>query len=211
MRRRCPICDREEGEVKFYGEICEVCTRDRISSSVTDKAEVTLCKRCGRIKTPQGFEPLGKESLAIAIRKQFKGHEIRVNYYSASSASITIYDETREGVIEVPKSIQIEGKYTICNDCYRKSSGYYEAVFQLRGDSQKMKMLLARLEHYFSKKGSYILSITDVDNGYDVRLPDKKLAASFIEAFGIKPSISYTLYGIKRGKKVYRNTYSIRL
>jgi NMD protein affecting ribosome stability and mRNA decay len=210
MRRRCPICNREEGEVKFYGEICEVCARDKIAASVPGAAEITVCKRCGRIKTSAGFVELDRESLAAAIRKYFKGYTVKVSSYNSERASITLFAEMPEGILETRKQISIVRKETICTDCYRKSSGYYEALFQLRGEAQKMRTTIARLEHYMSKRGSYILSIAEAEGGYDIRLPDKKLAASFIETYSLKPTVSYTLYGIRRGKKIFRNTYSIR-
>jgi NMD protein affecting ribosome stability and mRNA decay len=37
------------------------------------------------------------------------------------------------------------------------------------------------------------------------------MANAFFHDYDLKPTRSFRLYGMKRGKKVYRNTYSLRL
>ena len=51
-----------------------------------------------------------------------------------------------------------------------------------------------------------------MDNGYDVYVSNKLLANAFIAERNIVAKTSYTLSGLnKSGKKVYKNTYAIRL
>jgi NMD protein affecting ribosome stability and mRNA decay len=49
-----------------------------------------------------------------------------------------------------------------------------------------------------------------MDNGLDVYLSSKSLATLFIMKQRLKPETSYTLAGVKQGKRVYKNTYALR-
>ncbi|HIH50177.1 TPA: hypothetical protein HA291_01835, partial [Candidatus Micrarchaeota archaeon] len=89
--------------------------------------------------------------------------------------------------------------------------GYYEALVQLRGDWDRINSLIRNITKYVERRNGFIAKIEKVENGKDVYLSDKLMANAFFHDYDLKPTRSFRLYGMKRGKKVYRNTYSLRL
>ncbi len=95
----------------------------------------------------------------------------------------------------------------MCQNCIKLRGNYFEAVIQVRGE-KKEKILKILMEHMKNK----IASIDTLKEGYDVKIIDKKIAASVSQGLQKKYKItkSFKLAGKKKGKELYRNYYAIR-
>ena len=69
---------------------------------------------------------------------------------------------------------------------------------------------MEKVIRYFERNGEFVARIVDDNGGRDVFLSSKKLADAMVARFRLRPVMSYTLAGLQKGKKVYRNTYAIR-
>ncbi|MGC8710741.1 MAG: NMD3-related protein [Candidatus Micrarchaeia archaeon] len=213
MPKYCPICNRSSDKFEFYGAFCEVCSREKLSKKIPNDINVLKCKRCGRIKLAGSFVEENRLSIAEEIKKSLKGLGVKVEAYDEHAGIATaIVTEIISGKeLRVEKQISIKHIDTLCQQCARKAGGYYEAVLQLRGDFNKIAKIERSVANFLEANDEFISKELDVENGVDVYVSSKKLAAAMISGMRLKANKSYTLYSIKNGKKIYRNTYAIYL
>jgi len=109
---------------------------------------------------------------------------------------------------EEEKEYIIITRKNMCDVCTKRKGNYYEAQIQLRGVS---------LKKFFSilpkKDRDKITKLEKVRNGFNIYLSDKKMAKKIIVGMkrlnlNIKPS--YKLVGMKKGRKIYRDYYSVK-
>lgn len=75
----------------------------------------------------------------------------------------------------------------------------------------RINNLIAKITKYVQRRGGFIAKMEDIEGGKDVYVSDKLMMNEFFKDYDIKPIRSFRLYGMKRGKKLYRNTYSLHL
>ncbi|MDE1851933.1 MAG: hypothetical protein KGH69_04580 [Candidatus Micrarchaeota archaeon] len=211
MPKSCPTCSRTSNDAKFFGSFCEYCARDKLSARLANEVEVTWCKRCMRIKGKEGFVAPTGRNFETVMGSRFRGYSIHLVKLNRNSVVLDIAEETADGQLSVEKEVGIKYSKTLCDMCYKKSSDYYEAVVQLRGNPSKVERLAASLERYFERRNQFVSKIEREDNGLNVYLSDKRMASEFMSNKRLKPTMSYTLAGIKSGRKIYKNTYALHL
>jgi NMD protein affecting ribosome stability and mRNA decay len=210
--KRCPICNKSSADVRFYGEFCERCASDRLKEKLPSDLEVFRCRVCGKIRTKEGTRMEDKASLQSVIQQRFIKFKVYLISFGDGKAVIDVVDQRGGQPLAAEKEVEIRYRKMTCESCYKRIGGYYEATFQLRGDTERIERLMERLARYFENRGEFIAKVEKVDNGYDVYLSSKLLANAFISEREILAKTSYTLSGLdKSGKKVYKNTYAIRL
>ncbi|MCL4373878.1 MAG: 60S ribosomal export protein NMD3 [Candidatus Marsarchaeota archaeon] len=213
MTKYCPICNRSSDDVKFFGEICAYCTIDMLKKKIPSTAKIYTCRFCGRVKAGADYERISKASLARALQGQLSTSDCKVSVsdfdieHRRATAEFSCY----EGELAFTKEVKLSIEHKTCQTCYRQRSGYYEAVIQLRGSSEAVGKVLGRLEAYVSRNGAFIAKEEAVRKGYDIYVSDKLVASGFFSYYRLKPLKSYELYGLKRGRKVYRNIYAVSL
>ena len=209
MPKHCPICGASSDNTKFYGQFCESCTIERIKKDMPKSVEISICKRCGRIKSEGHYVEPSLEAIAKNIEKQFssRGYIVEIEGGGDVYADVRLVSKSPEQP-DMALRVSIEYSKTLCPVCQRRAAGYYEAIYQLRGSEEKMQRFIKRLDRVFSGD-EFISRIEKVDNGYDVYLSSKSLASAFLAENRIKAVASYSLHGMRNGKRVYRNTYSI--
>jgi nonsense-mediated mRNA decay protein 3 len=214
MIKHCPTCDRTSKDALFIGEFCEFCVTAKASKNFPTYAAVEYCKRCGRIKTNEGHVEFTKRALGAVLAKELCNSKCKIDVrdFGEKSAkvfvTVTIGDEDRVGF---EKEIKLKTSHMICQDCYRKSSGYYEAVFQIRGEKEGVNAMMQKVKRFLEARGAFISKIDEHDTGIDVYVSDKAMMKTFFLYNKLKPKASYTLYSIKQGRKVYRDTYMLRI
>ncbi|MCL5105795.1 MAG: 60S ribosomal export protein NMD3 [Candidatus Marsarchaeota archaeon] len=216
----CPTCNRNSNENRFIGEFCETCTIKKINAEVSESAEITQCKDCGKIKTNQGYAKLDKLSLSAILQKLLKKSFVKIKAVdfdkSIINAQFSIFKNGEK--VRFEKHILFSIKKSMCDQCYRRHSGYYEALVQLRvsgnefheKEMSRLEKIASNLTKYIEAGNGFITKIEKSKNGLDVYTSDKKATSAFMSLRKFKPKVSFTLYGLKNGKKVYRNIYLLK-
>ena len=212
MPKHCPTCNRSSDEARFIGEFCAVCVTGRVKEGIPDVAAVEVCKSCGRIRSGEGFATIDNASLGAAIRHSLGTKcDVSVESFTQHGAAVHFYCGVEGGTVDFEKTIRIKANKTMCTSCYRKTSGYYEAIVQLRGDGERVEKMMAKLFRFVEARGAFVSRVDELESGCNIYLSDKRIAGSFFAVNKLKPKKSFTLYGVKRGNKVYRNVFLLRL
>ncbi len=210
MPKHCPICNASSSEVEFIGEFCAPCAGKRISDKVPSEATIARCKACDRIRIAGAYFKPTPEAMQKAISLSLKGCAFRILDIDRTCVTLELMNAAGHKAI-AEKRINMSYTKVLCDKCRKKAGSYYEAVMQLRGNPERVEKLSIKLNAYLERHGAFIARTEENDNGRDLYVSDKGLAAAFIARGRIVAMASYTLYGLKNGKRVYRHTYSIRL
>ncbi len=69
-----------------------------------------------------------------------------------------------------------------------------------------------KISRFLERRDSFVSKSERVKNGIDLYVEDKLVMNSFFDIYkNIRPKRSYTLAGMRNGKRLYRNTYLIDL
>lgn len=209
----CPTCNRSSDEARFIGNFCEFCIIDRIKKTVPDRAKIYRCRFCKRIRVGNTYMEESGESLgrAIVIALNLKKCNAKAVLHTEKEANVRFNCEVDDSGVEFSKKLGMKIENKPCQQCYRMRSGYYEALVQIRGEEEKADDLYKKLAAFIVGSGGFISRIREINKGYDVFVSDKDLAARFLSMHRLNPTKSFQLYGLKRGRKVYRNIYAVRL
>lgn len=213
MIRYCPTCNRSTEQVRFIGEFCENCVARKIEADLGSSVTVVYCKRCMRIKTNEGYQKEEKESLASVISKELCNSKckVKVKRFDSESAFVELTFHVGDDSVTVEREIGLKMKHMICQDDYRKSSGYYEAVVQLRGSKERVERMAEKIQKFIAIRNAFIAKFEEIDKGIDLYVSDKKTMKWFFLMYKLAPKTSYTLYSVRQGKKIYRDTYLLKL
>lgn len=211
MAKHCPICNRSSEDIKFYGEFCEICASDKLREKLPDTVEVERCKICGKIRTREGMREENRQSVHLVLQSRIKNYVIHVLEYEPGKAVIEAVEEGRHGKLTASKDVILTYKKITCESCYKKIGGYHEAVFQLRGDPERIQRFIERFTRWLENREEYIARVDKAEGGVNAYISSKTAANAFIHEREIVAKASYTLMGLKNGKRVYKNTYAIRL
>ena len=197
--------------MKFYGNFCEICAGEKLSDGLIDKVEIQKCKECQRIRAKGRFIGENRTNLEEALQQSFKKNHVHLVAYDAKEAITKISVEGPEGKLTIDRKIKLKYTKTLCDRCYKVKCEYYEAVFQLRGDKNRIDKVIKHVTALFERNNEFISKMESKDGGIDIYLSSKRLATEFVAYYKLYPKMSYTLAGVKNGKKQYKNTYAIHL
>ncbi len=212
MPKYCPTCNRSSAELRFYGSFCEECSRKKFSEALADSIEITRCKECLKIRVKGQFTAENDNSLEKAVQQLFRKQDIKLMGRSPKEVLVYISEDTGDGRLSVEKRIKLKHVKALCERCYKIKCNYYEAMFQLRGDSSRISKVIRHVEALFERNNEFISKMESKDGGIDLYLSSKRLASEFVAYYKLYPKMSYTLsWQDRSGKKVYKNTYAIHL
>ena len=206
--KHCPRCNASSAERNFYGEFCEKCAGEALIGKLPSKLKVEVCKDCGKVHVGRDFiefNRYGKEDLLRTVFKGYKAEPIEMRI----GDSIWTVRVIADSGLEVEQKLAVEYLTPLCVPCSRRHAGYWEGVVQFRGDPGKIQTLIAALHRYLERREAFIAKVTETDTGFDVFASDKRLIQAFLSERRIKSTKSFTLYGQKGSRKIYRNTYSV--
>ncbi len=192
------------------GNFCELCVIAKLEKKVPDTVTILQCRFCKRIKEGKTFSRMSNPSLQRAVKIELKlPYEVKVTAHTGKEIDATFITEVDGDRVSFNRTLKYEIAHETCQRCYRISSGYYEAVAQLRGDRGRIDNLIAKITKYVQRRGGFIAKIDDVKEGRDVYVSDKLMMNEFFKDYHIKPMRSFRLYGEKKGVRLYRNTYAL--
>lgn len=208
MPKHCPVCGKSSADIKFFGEFCEECSARALLKSINPELEITECRRCGRIGLGDKFVEKDRKSIEDILERNFKNHAVKLLSLNGSTARVALAE--RNGPY-AETDVKINSRLTTCPACIRRSSGYYEGVIQFRGKPERIEKITEKLSSYLERRDSFIAKMVGTDKGKDVYVSSKSLAAAFLKRMHLEYKISYTLHGVKNGRKLYRHTFSVSL
>lgn len=170
------------------------------------------CRVCGKIRTREGFAPEDRLSLGSVVQQRLNKFKVKMISHEDGKALLDVVSARREGNVYTEKEVEIKYRKVTCDSCYKRIGGYYEATVQLRGDPERISRMIERITRYAEERGEFVAKVERADNGYDMYVSSKALVSAFVSEREITAKVSYTLSGLNQsGKKVYKNTYAIRL
>jgi NMD protein affecting ribosome stability and mRNA decay len=208
----CPTCNRSSDECRFIGDFCEFCATDMAKKKALSSIGIEQCRLCSRIRIRGIYTGMDRDSIRNVIESEMKmpGWNAEVISIRDREAQVRFYYGAEKN-IAFEKSVHISITHRTCTDCFRRSSGYFEAIVQLRGTPDKVEKMTEKIGKYLEKGGAFISKIEQLDDGCDMYISSKELIGEFFMQRDLKPKKSFHLYGMRKSRKVYRNTYFLKL
>jgi len=220
---RCIVCGKEIKK----GNLCRECLLKRHELFTIKKFEVILCN-CGSVLVqpttpdPRNYHKRGRwkrfpsieKALRYLINSNIKSeHELSsLDIETEVLSDRVVFKLIGYGRIKGYKKVESKRfearlKRTLCTECAKKAGGYYEAVLQIRAN--KKDEIMKVVEKY----GDAVSRVKEVRGGIDVFFVKKNVAkkvSRVLRAMGYEIKTSYKLIGVKEGKKIYREYYSVK-
>lgn len=235
----CPICGKTDE--KLFSGLCRSCfIRDLNLITVPDEIQLTTCTQCGSIqKKGRWFDcDLVLEDQAAETLLE----HVQVNEHVSDAQIVPELESVRGSILEflvkvtgqvlggeVSQEFLVKVKVdkTVCSECSKYASGYYEAVIQLRADERPLSPaeidaadedLRTRLEKLSQgNRMAYISQRAQIKEGIDYYIGSYKAARKLTESLknklGGMINESPRLMGHDKsaGKDLYRIWILLRL
>ncbi len=154
---------------------------------------------------------MSREELEAYVASKVKG-EFKRAFYDLDEGKVHVFVEGNGGKeFEYTFPLQVKIEKVLCPSCSREHGGYYEAVFQLRGDRYKQRKLANEFIRYARGK-TFITKTDEKKEGMDIYVGSSKVLIQFLADKRIKDyKLSRKLHTQKEGKRLYRITIALRL
>lgn len=203
------------GKKAVIGNFCEDCFLEKERLFDIEDFTLDICD-CGSYydktwQKPKEIADIIKEQIEKRVKTKNRIVEKRIslkrfgNRISALIKCSGLISPCKK-IKEEEKRIMITLKKRKCNQCIKLSGGYYEAVFQIREDYDK---IFDQIKNHLPKTAT----IEKIKHGYDIRFLRKSDAAKvsrIIKNLGYEIKKSFKFVATKKDKKLYRNYYSVR-
>ena len=227
MKKFCPKCGKDTE--KFIDSICHECyMKNRRLLKIEEPLRIEICD-CGKVREKNRW--ITRDSLKSAIDRYLKenikadtGAKTDIRYdlsqirHLSKKINIPITINIRKDSFKTQEKTRLQISLVPCPDCLRLKSGYFEATIQVRGKINKNKEIKDYIERRIEELAkktelSFITSCESVHNGYDLKIGSKKaakkIAREIKDKYDMNLKESYSIYGLKDGKDVYRTTIAI--
>jgi nonsense-mediated mRNA decay protein 3 len=191
LKKICPSCGRSD--IEFIGSLCKDCyLKNNKFMEAPGTIEIVSCKNCDWIRGGS-VENVVKSKVKTKTPGDltFKGDKIE---FEAEIDGVKIKEE-------LPVKIKFIKRF--CEECGRIKSGYYEGIIQIRND--QIEKIIDNLQ-----KNTFISKIEKQKNGADVYTGSTKQTKKTLRKMGLKFSESKKLYGMRKGRNLYRTTFLVR-
>jgi len=194
---------------------------------------IKFCPKCGRVHHKKGWILPKEENLKKIIIQRIKPmesdlkldilkvYDLRVKRkvhekgkpYIAFKVSVRLLGLEEE--IKVEKEYDIPIVYEVCDNCIKRSSGYYESVLRFKssyGDfsDEERETILKEVEDFLSERRgtSFIVKYERKGDIMEFKLSSnssaKSIASLFRKKYGAKVRIDSKLHTRREGKNFYR-------
>ena len=214
MRKICPRCGADDSKKRFIGLFCEDCYAERLDISIERNITISTCRKCGRVHLGNEWVPPTRQNIERILKRSIKGKYESVRFIVPESgegdSTAVFLIRAGDGFVEVVRQFTLSRHLTLCEDDSRATSGYYEAIIQVRcHDLSKSASLAEKIKNEISRK-SFVTRFEESKYGFDIYVGSNKVAAAALETLGLKAERSAKLHGVKDGQRIYRITYCVR-
>ena len=208
MDKLCPRCGSLSSQKKFVGDFFLDCFSSRIKLECPRKITVPLCASCGKIRAKDWVE-MSERNLEEFILSKCKGDYANARFSLEPTSKIIFTFEGGGSSIELARDVELEFQKTNCQACSRRSSGYFEAIVQVRGEKEKIEKLAQRIAIKL-EKSTTISKTEEKKEGIDYYVVSKKTAGAVLSSLRLTFTVSNKLFGVKDGQRIYRTTFCVR-
>jgi len=201
MARFCPLCGKSDSHAPFSGELCIACARSRLPPLPTVK--VSTCQKCKAI-----VDKGRKRKEATLCEEVVRLLKLRGKEAKFDEKSGMVEYESAAGRVSGKVEVLYTG--TMCTECGRAGTQYFEAIIQLRGDSLKVERTAPKVIDAVEEK-SFVPKVEEKKEGVDIYCGSRSEAISTLNAFGFGFTRTEKLAGERDGKRLYRTTLLVRL
>ena len=211
---KCAVC----GKKAVVDGLCADCyAKKHPILKIPKNIDFKVCPQCGRIFHRNrwvkiDFYDAVEQAILNSVKADPNYKKVKINIkvfdgYANVHAEGVLGNKLFKERTKCNVNIQKE----LCNICSKS----YEAVLQLRGESDNVEDMQAYVEGHL-KEGARIVRIKAVRNGTDIYLNSRNFAVSIARAlfknFGGEIKITKSLYGVDHltSKKLYRTFVLIR-
>lgn len=201
MARYCPVCGKPDSDVAFFGELCLECAKSRIAPF--PPVTVRLCQKCGAV-----IDKARKKKEASTAEEAARLLKLKSASPKFDSDFASVEYESEYGRISMPVTVLFEK--SVCLDCGRAGTQYFEAIIQLRGDEKRMEKMAGILIRRIQSR-SFVPKIEELKEGLDIYCGSRNEAISALNSQSLGFLRTEKLAGEKDGKRLYRTTLLVRL
>lgn len=203
----CIVCGKEAK----VGNFCEDCFLQRMDLFDIEDFSMQICD-CGSYfdrgwQKAKSIDDAINERIEKKIKTDNKILETNISFKIVGNRVLAtvrckgfIKPCKRKKIVE--KNILILLKRRKCDNCIKLSGGYSEAILQIRGENKDRIMRSINLP---------LCTVEKTKDGYDVkfiRRSDARNVLKQLKGFEIKKSFKFI--GMKKGRKILKDYYSIR-
>jgi NMD protein affecting ribosome stability and mRNA decay len=191
LEKICPSCGKSK--VEFIGSFCKDCYLGKNKLVEAPRTvEIVRCRQCGKMISGSAED--------LVKSKTKTNHEGTVEYAEGKA----VYETEIDGVkIRQEFPIEVKIRERLCERCGRIKSGYYEAIIQVRNG--KEEEIIKKLENE-----TFITKIEKQKTGVDIYAGRVGAARKTLKKMGLRAPESKKLYGMRKGRNLYRTTFIVR-
>lgn len=206
MKLLCPSCGASNEEVRFAGPFCVRCKPVHID--VPKKPEYQLCSTCGRMRFKGSWSEWNEAKIEEDVISKCRGEFLKGNY-SLERQEGTFFVGDKKEMYPFKIQFPVLIVKVLCPQCSRQSSGYFEAIIQLRGKPSSVKRFTRLFKKILSKK-TFLSKEEEKKEGTDLYIGSSREVVALLAEMGMRAQISRKLSGQRQGKRLYRTTFLIR-
>ncbi len=200
---------------QLAGALCTDCFAQVHRLYSVPKLVAKKCSSCGRLRL--GGEWTGEEELAEWVEGKIRPNYLLKNAFVSvisknhyATAELGLVFQARGAEIRKTDAVQIKFIPVQCLECSRHATGYHEAVIQLRGPAGRVGALAGKIMRSVSGS-SFVAGARRFRKGIDILAGSRAATEQVLSELGLKYSVSFKLAGKKKGKRLYRATYCVRV
>jgi NMD protein affecting ribosome stability and mRNA decay len=207
----CVECGKSENNL--IDGMCPSCFVQKTKIlSFPKEISIQVCKDCGARKRKNSWIRNEQNMIRSSIIENVvlkKGKLVDLTFEKVkgdrykSCYNVNFLLEHRGIEFEKKEQVDIRIKYSLCDECSRKRSGYYEAIVQIRGNIPERweeEIREARVGEVKTGFNLYFLSLSDA----------REAAKKLIKKYGGEHKESKKLHTVKDGKRIYKFTILLR-
>lgn len=203
----CPRCGKTSEQTQFLGPFCISCSPIKVECP--KDFIMDICTRCGKMRIARDWVKYDENLISRLLAKKCKGDFKKIDYEPPTDTA-TIFVEKEGTILKLERTVKFRPNRTLCTNCSRRGSGYFEAIIQLRGRPERIakyeKLLKSRLS-----ESTFVAKIENLKEGKDLYVGDSKAVLALFNELGLRTTISRKLHGVRQGRRIYRTTFLLRL
>ena len=204
----CPKCGRTSDEVEFIGQFCVKCYKPDLE--VPTMIKINIGKTTGKLYFKSKWVKNNDSNLKRILSSYIKGDFEDIDY-DWNGKVLTIFVKVGKKIVPFKRHVIVRFKPILEPNVAKLHSGYYEGIIQIRGKPSKVKWWVRKISNVLSGYNIGISNTKELKEGIDLYITDKNKVCKVLKMLGLKYLRTKKLYGVKDGRRVYRDTFLVRV